>query len=110
MNSLWLVFQNTRVVCLDVQSRKWTVYRNALEFYDRTGLGCLVTQDHLYIFTKLGVERIFINNEYAPSERIDTEIGCKTMNKFFPVPNENNQFYLIEGSETSIIIIDDDEI
>ena len=49
LNSLWLVFANQRVMCLDIQTRRWTDYKNTLKEHDYPG--CLVARDYLYIFS-----------------------------------------------------------
>ena len=50
-------------MCLDIQTRKWTVHKNTLRNHDSPG--CLITKGHLYVFSGWGgVERRLTNDEY----------------------------------------------
>ena len=111
LNSLWMVFNNKRVKCLDLQTRKWKIQKNTLKTHETPG--CIVTHDHkfLYIFSTTGsAERRIINDDYSPWEIVHTTIRFDCEIKFYPVPNKNNQFYLFGNTKTRKITIKDDRI
>ena len=97
-------------MCFDIQFRKWTIHKNTLGKHCCPG--CLVTQDYLYLFSKeRGIERRFTKNDYLPWERVQTNIKLENFMKLYPVPNENNKFYiLIGGTATSRITINNAHI
>ena len=53
---------------LDIHTRKWTLQKNTSEKLHIKG--CLFLQDHLYVFSETGVERLYAKNDYASWERI----------------------------------------
>ena len=88
-NALWLVFPNKKVMCLDIQLRKWKIHKPTLKEYYYAG--CLITQDNLflYIFSNNGVERRPTNDYFLPWETVNTLITGYFI-KFFPNPYVNN--------------------
>ena len=95
-------------MCLNIHTRKWKIHKNILRA--QVCRGCLFTQGYLYIFSYGGVERRITNNDYAPWERVQTNLRFHSYIKSYQVPNENNQFYLFGRETTSIITINDDYI